>query len=224
MHHTNGPILKRAIKDFGHKMVSESKNEVIDHFAAKDLDEVADIILSKASDDFLDKALAKRLGTIDARSLINALARAERLGYENSDVVDEKPTVLSASTGHLPPALPGQTQHRSLQPATPQAPPQQTRGDQASSEPATQNLQCPLCWRKFASVAPYQYVSIPSYGSRATNTVHQHVKKQLCTKAPPTSAGYGFLCEHCGAGFITNVGQQYVSQASKWYDELAFNT
>ncbi|KAH8198465.1 hypothetical protein TruAng_007397 [Truncatella angustata] len=181
IHHANGLIFKRAIKDFGHKMVSESKHEVIEHFAAKDLDDVADIILDKASDEFLDKALEKRLGTIDARSLINALARAERLGYENSDAMDV---------------------------ARPDPSPTRAEPFPSASSPG---LQAP-----YQRLAP-QPVSTGSNASQERRGVHQHlmnmqhVKKQLCTKTPPTSAGFDFSCEHCGAGFITHVGQQYHS-------------
>ncbi|KAH6648533.1 hypothetical protein BKA67DRAFT_367030 [Truncatella angustata] len=199
IHHANGLIFKRAIKDFGHKMVSESKHEVIEHFAAKDLDDVADIILDKASDEFLDKALEKRLGTIDARSLINALARAERLGYENSDAMDvarpdPSPTRAEPFPSASSPGLQAPYQRLAPQPVS--------TGSNASQErrgglhrPIAPDLQCRLCWRKFSAPAPYEY----------------HVKKQLCTKTPPTSAGFDFSCEHCGAGFITHVGQQYHS-------------
>ncbi len=54
-----------------------------------DIDDVADIILSKASNRFLDAALDARLRTIEGKPLINALARAERLGYEAGDLVEE---------------------------------------------------------------------------------------------------------------------------------------
>ncbi|KAK9775793.1 hypothetical protein SCAR479_07609 [Seiridium cardinale] len=145
VHHASSHVVKHAIKDFGQKMISESKEEIIGQFTAKDLDDVADLIFERASDAFLDKALERRLGTIDARSLINALARAERLGYENNDAMDERPDLTPMSAGPVP----------------------------------------------SPSIAPV------------------HVKKQLCTKQPPSPAGFDYSCEHCGAGFITGVGQQY---------------
>jgi hypothetical protein len=55
----------------------------------QDYDDVSDLILSKASPKFLDKGLARRLETIDARSLVNALARAERLGYDVQDIIEQ---------------------------------------------------------------------------------------------------------------------------------------
>ncbi|RYP62321.1 hypothetical protein DL769_007340 [Monosporascus sp. CRB-8-3] len=178
IHHANGAIIRRAIKEFGGKMVSDSKNEIIEQFKSNDLDEVSDLILSRCSNYFLDKAMEKRLKTIDARSLINALARAERLGYENSDVLDDQrekvmPTVPSMNQG----------QHIS------NMPPQHPRPiAQATPGSRVADLQCRMCWRKFTSNAPYEYV---------------------CTKPPPNSNGFPFSCAACGTGFITKVGQQY---------------
>lgn len=186
IHHASGLIIRRGIRDFGLKMVSESKHELIAHFRAHDFDEVANEILEKVSDSFLDKALEKRLMTIDARSLINALARAERLGYENNDV-SEDPKEAVPVPQYQPPPQPQYAPQAPVQQAPPAPAPSQ------HSRPIPQNWQCPLCWRKFTSAAPYEY----------------HVKKQLCTKPPPNASGFPYSCSHCGAGFITNVGQQY---------------
>ncbi|KAI0382028.1 hypothetical protein F5Y04DRAFT_253859 [Hypomontagnella monticulosa] len=194
IHHSNGVIIRRSLKDFGAKMVSEAKHEIVAHFESSDLDELSDAILAKASDRFLDLALYKRLRTIDARSLINALAHAERLGYENSDILEEHP---GQSSGFNPaPALFDPTPN--LAPTEP-AP----RPNHRPSLPGLQSLQqtrapapilqCPQCWRQFENPQPYEY----------------HVQKQVCTKEPPTNEGFPFSCKHCGAGFITKVGQQY---------------
>ncbi|KAI0851529.1 hypothetical protein F5Y00DRAFT_230009 [Daldinia vernicosa] len=193
IHHSNGVIIRRSIKDFGAKMVSESKHEIISHLSTADLNELVNEILEKASDYFLDQALEKRLRTIDARSLINALARAERLGYENSDVLDDQKgnrsrfnpapfdpspqpvQITPISKPHQKPGMPTQLQPLARGPAPPTV------------------LQCPLCWRKFENPQPYEY----------------HVQKQVCTKEPPNKEGFPFSCMYCGAGFITKVGQQY---------------
>lgn len=159
IHHANGDIVRRGIREFGRKMVSESKDAIIAHFEPADIDVVADVILDKASDHFLDKALERRLATIDARSLIDALARAERLGYESNDVNGDNGTAAS-------PPLPTPTpqgnppyqfqQNPHQEPARPAPasliPPPPPPKQQAS-------LQCPLCWRKFAAAPPYEYVS-----------------------------------------------------------------
>ncbi|RYO80427.1 hypothetical protein DL766_007797 [Monosporascus sp. MC13-8B] len=184
IHHANGAIIRRAIKEFGGKMVSDSKNEIIEQFKSNDLDEVSDLILSRCSNYFLDKAMEKRLKTIDARSLINALARAERLGYENSDVLDDQrervmPTVPSMNQG--------QSISNNYNPKHPRPVAQATPGGRVA------DLQCRMCWRKFTSNAPYEY----------------HVQKQVCTKPPPNANGFPFSCAACGTGFITKVGQQY---------------
>ncbi|KAI0898435.1 hypothetical protein F4806DRAFT_494095 [Annulohypoxylon nitens] len=187
IHHSNGVIIRRSIKDFGAKMVAESKHEIISHLITPDLDELADEILEKASNFFLDRALEKRLRTIDARSLINALARAERLGYENSDIIEDRKDNFNPAPAHFDPSphpIPDQAPGLQHRPSLPSL--QQGRGPPPI-------LQCPLCWRKFDSTQPYEY----------------HVQKQVCTKQPPNKEGFPLACKHCGTGFLTKVGQQY---------------
>ncbi|KAK7908097.1 hypothetical protein PG985_015400 [Apiospora marii] len=191
IHHANGDIVRRGIREFGRKMVSESKDAIIAHFEPADIDAVADAILDKASDYFLDKALERRLATIDARSLIDALARAERLGYESNDVNGDNGTTASPplptpATQFQQPPQHQQHAHQDLARHSPTSliPP-------PPPKPQT-SLQCPLCWRKFAAAPPYEY----------------HVKKQLCTKTPPNADGFPFSCSECGAGFVTAVGQK----------------
>lgn len=48
---------------------------------------IAPILMPKLGASFLDKALALRLESIQAQQLVNALGRAERLGYDVRDVV-----------------------------------------------------------------------------------------------------------------------------------------
>lgn len=71
-------------------MTTESRRHIVESLSPQELDEFADIIYAKASDHFLDKGMARRLETIKARTLVNALARAERLGYTFQDIVEER--------------------------------------------------------------------------------------------------------------------------------------
>ncbi|KAI0018351.1 hypothetical protein F4780DRAFT_528112 [Xylariomycetidae sp. FL0641] len=250
VHHASEGSIQRAIGTFGGKMVSKAQREFIGHFQARDLDKAADLIIAKASNTLLDKALDKRLKTIDARSLINALARAERLGYESSDVIeDNKQPSLASAPNNPPPApapapapaptyapapsmpmpMPTPTPvsmptafqasqaHRFVAPPSynppspvvvqqrpspavaqpqqprPPMPPQQVLPRHPAQAPAPSELQCRMCWRKFTSTTPYEY----------------HVARQLCSKQPPKPEGFPWSCDHCGAGFITKVGQTY---------------
>lgn len=135
-------------------MVTESKDELINHFSAADLDAVADQILSKASDSFLDKCLEKRLLTIEAKPLINALAKAERLGYDPSDMVqeDQHERVIPQE------AYPGAGSTAASYSQRP-AQPTQTQPVHSPSNP---QLQCARCFRTFVYQAPYEYVSSPT--------------------------------------------------------------
>lgn len=116
-------------------MVLESKHELISHFSTADLDDVSDAIINKASDAFLDKCLNARLLTIEAKPLITALARAERLGYNPADVVEEQhERVMPTTQAARPPPPPSQSTHAG-------------------------RLQCMGCYRIFTHQAPYEYVS-----------------------------------------------------------------
>jgi hypothetical protein len=132
-------------------MVADSRNEIIGHFTSADLDMVADLIISKASDSFLDKCLEKRLLTIEAKPLVNALAKAERLGYDSNDIVqeDQRERVIPQE------AYPGATAAVNGFPAGPAQPPQHT-------------LQCMSCFRTFQYQSAYDHVSAPSKRSWAS--------------------------------------------------------
>jgi hypothetical protein len=132
-------------------MVTESAEELIKHFTTTDLDSVADILLEKASDSFLDKCLAKRLLTIGAKPLVNALARAERLGYDHTDNIiledrHERVVVQEAFPGAPATTVPATAQPRTS--PSPQGP--------------TAHLQCGLCFRTFPYQAAFDYVSNPT--------------------------------------------------------------
>lgn len=110
--------LNKGVRDFGKKLVESSSSQLLEHFQPSDIDQSADLILSRASPQFLDRALAHRLETIDARSLVNALSRAERLGYDVQDIVEERagngPEHVIPSQHGLPP-LNHQTPQVSMQ-------------------------------------------------------------------------------------------------------------
>ncbi|CAK7262924.1 hypothetical protein SEPCBS57363_000304 [Sporothrix epigloea] len=80
---------RSAFKEFGSKAVRSAKAEIVAHLRTSDIDKVAGQILAQASEKFLDAALDIRLRSIDAKRLVNALARAERLGYEIDGVLAE---------------------------------------------------------------------------------------------------------------------------------------
>ncbi|KAI0553528.1 hypothetical protein F4679DRAFT_529409 [Xylaria curta] len=197
IHHASGVIMRRAIRDFGQRMVAEAKHEIANHLGPQDLDDIAPAILEKCSDMFLDRVLEHRLGTIDARSLINALARAERLGYTNSDVLEDRresrrenrrERVVPTAQMHSP-----ETKFMQSQPP-PAAPVRAPLPFQpAQNAPPATDLKCRLCWRQFKYTKPYEY----------------HVAKQLCTKPASETQEHLFWCGECGAGFTTKAGHQY---------------
>jgi hypothetical protein len=135
------------VRDFGGKMVADCKEELAKHLTTSDLDQIAQHIISIASDEFLDRCLEKRLLTIEAKPLINALARAERLGYEPNDVVE----------GDHERVLPGDTYGGSTKSSYPY-----TTTSPMSIEPTerrSSSLQCMSCFRVFQMQSAYDYVS-----------------------------------------------------------------
>lgn len=181
-------------------MISSGRAQIIEAMTPADIEAVAPQILAKASESFLDAALELRLKSIDAKRLINALARAERLGYEPSDVVDEDDDpmvsspveyhdqVIPAPTPPPPRANPAPPQPRTRSTTQPAPQPAPKPG-----APSDDLMYCDLCFRKFVYRSAYEH----------------HIDKQVCTRVPPAPGGYKFSCQHCGQGFTTIMGVQY---------------
>ncbi|KAL7912039.1 hypothetical protein GGI35DRAFT_444225 [Trichoderma velutinum] len=116
INYSNPTVLSRTMQELGDKVLRSSKRDIAKHFRGEDLDEIADLIGPKLGIQFQDRVMATRLETIGAQDLINALARAERLGYHINDVVKKKPgpgaeiviPSISALLTSLPPMPPHQ--------------------------------------------------------------------------------------------------------------------
>ncbi|KAM7217079.1 hypothetical protein V8F06_007594 [Rhypophila decipiens] len=186
IHHAGPSITRRAVQDFGEKMIQESKAELIGHFKTEDLDQIAHLIIEKASDSFLDKCLAKRLQTIEAKPLINALAKAERLGYEPGDIVegDQHEHVIpqEAFPGAAAAAAATASGANGVAPSRPVSHPPQPQPQQY---PPHQQLQCLRCFRTFTQPPAYEH----------------HTAFSVCSQIPPTNKGFEHSCPYCGQGF-----------------------
>lgn len=180
IHHASPQAIQRGMRDFGKGLIAAAKTQIVEQMTTADLDELMPLLLSKASVAFYDKCLEERLRTIDAKRLINALARAERLGYEPSDVTevqdDEQDTAHSAKHPNPP------SQPVSVTPAP------------ANPGPLPH---CGICFRRFPAQSAFDH----------------HVKMKVCTALPSTPGGFKYNCQHCGQGFTTPMGLQYVSVA-----------
>ncbi|RBR06718.1 uncharacterized protein FIESC28_10953 [Fusarium coffeatum] len=102
MHQASPDTITKAVQNFGANIAKNAKHELIAHLDSDDIDELMDSILSRASSQFLDRALARRLETIQARQLVNALARAERLGYDIQDIVRDHDEQVIPSMHSVP--------------------------------------------------------------------------------------------------------------------------
>ncbi|CAK7218564.1 hypothetical protein SEUCBS140593_003589 [Sporothrix eucalyptigena] len=157
-------IARGSMRDFGAKIVKNTKAEIITHMSSADIDEVTNAILSIASDRFLDAALEMRLRTIDAKPLINALARAERLGYEPGDIIEEP---MGGQERVIPQDVPV-----SQQPLPPPPP--------ALAQPATK--QCNICSRLFEDEPPYVYHVANKVCFENTYGLQYHNSTNACKK------------------------------------------
>ncbi|KAK2051378.1 hypothetical protein LY76DRAFT_402115, partial [Colletotrichum caudatum] len=195
MHHSDGAILQRSVRDFGSNIVAAAKHDLVDLMSQSDLDELADKIISKASNTFLDKALVARLPTIEARRLVNALARAERLGYDANDVVKNESVIPSMPPRDAPKAKahnPGQRQlpHDPPGPTVAQALAHMSPHPLESVDPSIPR--CPTCQRGFPGPAAYDH-------------------RTLCTRPapPPGPGGEMYICPFCAQGLSTIGGLHY---------------
>lgn len=195
--HASPVSAQQAISQYGARFVRDSKVEIAMHLTEQDIDDLGPIILNKASNTFLDQALQLRLMTIEATPLINALARAQRLGYDANDIIDGSERVTPANTtqANVPPAntvptniaqaniTPANTAPANVAPFINVAP--------FKAEPAG-SLQCPICHCTLATKSLLEY----------------HVRKQSCLKKPGPG-GWKHFCPRCCRGFSTAVGKQY---------------
>ncbi|WQF77486.1 hypothetical protein CDEST_02500 [Colletotrichum destructivum] len=182
MHGADTKIIQRNLRAFGSKIISAGKHELIDWMSQAELDEVADKIIAKASNTFLDKALVVRLRTIEARRLVNTLARAERLGYNADDIVENEHVIPSLQGN---PSLQQQQHHQQLQQQQVSTQPRMSMQYAAPSpghaDPSS--MRCQKCQHVFSEQAAFGY----------------HIRKQICTK-PAAASGSGgdrYVCPHC---------------------------
>ncbi|UQC79333.1 uncharacterized protein CLUP02_04812 [Colletotrichum lupini] len=223
MHQADVGIFQRAVRDFGARFLEAGKHELINAMTTADIDEVADKILAKASDTFLDRALIARLPTIQARRLVNALARAERLGYDAADIVENE-HVIPSLPGNAPAAPAQQQQQQQHQPLQQQHQVALARTNSFKSvnqmpelpaqplEPADPaNPQCLYCHRTFPGVSAYQHVSDGLICDVGQADRQQHVKKKICVKTAPLSksTSEAYVCPHCAQRFGGMAGLVY---------------
>ncbi|KXJ95735.1 hypothetical protein Micbo1qcDRAFT_230915 [Microdochium bolleyi] len=177
---SNNDVISKTVKELAHIVTTGSTQHLIPYFTTADFDNLADQILSRCSNSFLDKALERRLKSIPPRELINALAKAERLGYEQGDVLDDNSERI---IGGIP---------RKVQTTMPSQAPPSTHNPQ-QPQPPTQQLRCVECGGIFTDGVAYDY----------------HVSNRVCKGQPPGGHGIKYWCPNCGNGFKTKGGLSY---------------
>lgn len=154
-HKCSGASARVAVRKFGKDLVKHARWEIMTHFTPLLLAEVEDLVVGKAPDSLLDKAIEKRLDSIPARSLLNMLARSERLGYDESDIIPDSGAQSARPTPPSDRPSYGVRQPGSTEPPGPalDANPSRPRGDPNS--PTT----CHLCGKQYPSTLTRDHVS-----------------------------------------------------------------
>ncbi|PHH70250.1 hypothetical protein CDD83_5485 [Cordyceps sp. RAO-2017] len=208
------PMLDSAAQEVGEQLARISRPHIMAHVTSQDLDELADAVLAKASNKFLDKGMARRLETIRARQLVNALARAERLGYDVRDIVEEK-TAYGAE--HVVPS-PGALPAMGMPPQAMQTPPAVTLASQPMQSQPMQSQQHQASSQAAArhpapAAAPNQHgilhcaaCSRPCSGEQA---LRYHTARRACDHSHKVHRVGKDLCQHCGCLFTSNGGLAY---------------
>ncbi|KAH7225931.1 hypothetical protein BKA60DRAFT_482218 [Fusarium oxysporum] len=211
MHQASPETIAKAVQEFGASLVQKSKRELLGHLNASDFDELADLILPRVSTQFLDRALARRLETIPARQLVNALARAERLGYDVKDIVQEHNEHVIPSLHSLPvqpqPQPMGPLTNTALSarqyhtpPVASQTPPPPM---QYVNEPATQTP------TKYPSELPGLVWCKCGWPCASQAALDYHHKKSACNRIQANDVAGRDICLFCGCKFGSGGGLLY---------------
>ncbi|EGX89897.1 hypothetical protein CCM_08150 [Cordyceps militaris CM01] len=205
-HRAPPAILSRTIEQHGARLVRNSAGPLARHLRREDLDMMAPSLMSKLSNTFLDKALALRLESIGAQPLVNALGRAERLGYDTRDVVTDGGVGGSQSGSRGPAAR----QERVIPTANPIPPPSPSMlpAQQQQPAPTGNTLRLPSAADLARlGIAHCDSCNRPCGGIKA---LLSHRRSGLCGTAPVPLHKLGKeYCLFCGQRFLGQGGLAY---------------
>ncbi|KAM3501702.1 hypothetical protein MY10362_005351 [Beauveria mimosiformis] len=211
LHRAPPATLSRSIELHGARAVTAAPSEIAKHLTKEGLDLVAPILLPKLSPAFLDKALALRLESIQAQQLVNALGRAERLGYDVRDMVTGTGTGTGNHTGLprqekvIPTANPIPAPSASMLPRGSQAAQRSGSGSRPASSgavvlPSDQEIMK-------LGIAFCENCNRPCAGFKA---LLAHRRSGLCGRPPAPLDRLGKeYCLFCGQHFTGNGGLSY---------------
>jgi hypothetical protein len=186
------------------------------HVRRKALDEQADKLLAAASDDFLDRALALRLKSIKGKELVKMLARAGRLGYSETDMVDADEVVH-------PVDAPLQQESVSVMDSVMDGPPKLVQAVAPLHiemvRPDAQNQQ-----QQVMSLASRDYIlSAPFLNHTSQPPPMQHMppgppvqQQQMALPTRIIVPANKHSCPDCGQTFAQSAGRKYVSSRQTW--------
>ncbi|KAG5926815.1 hypothetical protein E4U42_002921 [Claviceps africana] len=202
-HQASPATLDTTVQRFGGKLAGCSLRSFLTHVTPEQLDSVSDLLLSKLSSDFLDRALDKRLATIRARSLVNALAKAERLGYDARDVVVEG---RNGSEHVIPHSKPNLAQN-----------PAQRRQSYHNHSPPSHQLDMneprivPPANQSYQSITAQNllYCGICGRPCSGAHALRYHKLKRNCDHLEKYDRITRDICAHCGTVFSNASGLVY---------------
>lgn len=202
-HRAPPATLSRTVEQHGARLVQHSASQIAKHLKTAELDIIAPILLPKFSTTFLDKALALRLENIQAQQLVNALGRAERLGYDVRDVVTGNASGPPRQEKVIPTANPIPAPPTSMLPRASQAPQQSGSGSASLDLPSDQEI-------LRLGIAFCERCNRPCAGLKA---LLAHRRSGLCGTLPVPLEKLGKeFCLLCGQQFLGGGGLTYHSR------------
>ncbi|OAQ99987.1 hypothetical protein LLEC1_01834 [Akanthomyces lecanii] len=202
-HRAPPATLSRTVEQHGVRLVQHSASQIAKHLKMADLDMMAPLLLPKFSPTFLDKALALRLESIQAQQLVNALGRAERLGYDVCDVVTGNASGPPRQEKVIPTANPI--------PAPPAS--MLSRGSQVAQQPGSDSptVELPSDQEIMRlGIAFCERCNRPCAGLKA---LLAHRRSGLCGTLPVPLEKFGKdFCLFCGQQFMGGGGLTYHSR------------
>jgi hypothetical protein len=175
------------------------------HVRRKALDEQAEKLLTAASDEFLDRALVKRLKTIDAGVLVKMLAKAGRLGFSDNDMVDTDEIVQPVDA----------PMRRRASVGGPLRPEEQLAPLQIDlAHPSAQNQTLPQISRDHIPSPPLQnqMQQLPPIQYMPSGPPFQQQQVALPTRAIVPANKHS--CPDCGQTFAQSAGRKYVDSSN----------
>lgn len=200
--HGNSYVLKRVIEEYGDQLLAHATEDTLHKLMLRH----GEHLLSVAPEAVLDRAIEMRLPDIDADDLVKMLAKADRLGYSESDLVDGK----DERVGVMPHGLQRvqESDDSDVMEVDPPHPDAAARDDRTGTPSEASKLYFAPPLPESANYRPTN-LSQPPPPAASASTLPQMVLTSR-GKPPNHVPGSKHVCPDCGGSFTQSAGLRYV--------------